>query len=420
MMRVRYEHGEWTYQTVELGEQTGVCTSDLYGFASGWASVATDNDRARELTSRGLELEPYGACRYGRTIGLAFVGRSDSPGAAADLRRVMELDPRPRTQFWSLEALTAVELTGPQAGSIIEEVIANAEQIGAPSMIAYVMQYQGRYKMANGLPGAEEDLRTAVAMGDAVGNVPVASWSRYLLAESLFARRDPGASGALHEALSRTYDARVWAVVNASLHLCSRYLAETGRRPSAAPIRKYLGLRNTEPSGSDTADVANVAPKSSPTPSRNSTPTEQFRLDPAVTTPHTIQVREPANPPHGPAANGPHRVRGSHGEVVHDTERCGIRSGRLRPRSSVIACSDSEGGWTHAASSAVGWRADHDGDLRRLRTPDLIGAGRELERYEFALAIEVDVGVVCHDEVEIVAGVCGRVSFADDVEPGDL
>ena len=48
--------------------------------------------------------------------------------------------------------------------------------------------------------------------------------------------------------------------MNASLHLCPRYLAETGRRPSAAPIRKYLGLRNTEPSGSDTADVANVAP----------------------------------------------------------------------------------------------------------------------------------------------------------------
>ena len=43
---------------------------------------------------------------------------------------------------------------------------------------------------------AERDAELVVeihrAMGDAVGNVPVASWSRYLLAESLFAGRDPG------------------------------------------------------------------------------------------------------------------------------------------------------------------------------------------------------------------------------------
>jgi predicted ATPase len=259
MTRIRHEHSEWTNQTVELGEQTGVCTSDIYGFAAAWASVAADNDRARYLASRGLELEPYGACRYGRTLGLAFVGRSDSPGTAADLRKVMELDPRPRTQYWSRQALLAVELTGPQARSIIEEVIANAEQIGAPSIIAYNMQDQGRYKMANGLPGAEEDLRTAVAMGETVGNVPVASWSRYLLAESLFARRDSGASGALREALSRTYDARVWAVVNASLHLCSRYLNETGQHSSAALIREHLGIRFTKPSDSDAAEMANGA-----------------------------------------------------------------------------------------------------------------------------------------------------------------
>jgi predicted ATPase/class 3 adenylate cyclase len=259
MMRMRREHGEWTNRTLELGERASVCTSEIYAAAAGWATVAADNDRWYELISRGLELEPYGPCRAGRAIGLAFTSRSDSPETVADLRTAMELDPRPRTRYWTLIALALVEPTGPQAGSIIEEMVANAEQVGAPAPIASAVRFRGQYKMASGLPGAEEDFRSAVAIGDSVRNVAGTCWARYLLAEALIAHRDPGASGALRDALARSYDARFWTVANASLHLCARYLNETGQRPRAAPIREHLGLRVIRSGGSDADETANGA-----------------------------------------------------------------------------------------------------------------------------------------------------------------
>jgi hypothetical protein len=258
MMRMRREHREWTDQTLELGERAAVCTSEIYASAAGWATVAADDDRWFELISRGLELEPDGPCRAGRVIGHAFTTPSDLPDSVADLRAAMALDPRPRTRYWTFIALALVEPTGPQASSIIEEMVANAMQVGAPTPIASAIRFRGRYKMANGLPGADEDFRSAVAIGDSVRNVAGTCWARHLLAATLVSQQDPGASEALHEALSRSYDARFWTVVNASLRLCVRYLDETGRAPGAAPVRAHLN-RIYRSAGTDAEEIANGA-----------------------------------------------------------------------------------------------------------------------------------------------------------------
>jgi len=249
--KLRHEHAEWTSQTMQLSQHNGVCSAFTYAAAATWAFNAADPERMLRHARSGIELHPndpyIGMCHTWLVYGLLMSGQTDQATAAIPgLLHLLESEPPLIVQYLLLNAAVDTLVSQPSVTAHQARLRSTAQRFGQPAMLAGVERQEGNALLWStdppDLDGAEAAYRESLLLADAARSNVTACWAHGGLAAVAVLGSWPDAAIHLREALTRSYDSRNWASINALLETCTVHLRHTEAPQEAATILGHLEL----------------------------------------------------------------------------------------------------------------------------------------------------------------------------------
>ena len=247
MDQLRRDHQQWCVDTLELAEQIGRHDVTTLCNQAIWELWDNNADEALLLGERALALDPSDT--YGRIVTLfasmALGRKHEAMVVAAELRTALpnlaDTGVPGRRSDQLSAAIAILSVSDPEDISAdAETALAIARSFGAPHHIAMALSSGAKRWPVDDPPDFDRaltDLTEAGRLRDSVG--ASSTGDRVALGRILTRARDPRAPDALHEALQRAYDERLWAAVDEALRAAVRLLA-LDEPTVAAQLSSYL------------------------------------------------------------------------------------------------------------------------------------------------------------------------------------
>ena len=253
LCRVRHEHGAWARRTLELGTVDHHPNPTTYGWVAYWTYEDGEAERAIEVARRGVEValgpEDPDTVLCWPSLVLACLAAGKPTEAKDAARRCVPPAETTQDRFaaaWCYAHLVVADFATEVAAVPVHlaRFASLAEQIGAPSLLAFAAFFEGRMKLwleqPADLDGALACYRRGIEWARSARDVAHENWNLLGVVFAEASRGSPELGDVFREAITRFYDTRDWVVTGVALIPLASWFETTGNAEAATVIYGHL------------------------------------------------------------------------------------------------------------------------------------------------------------------------------------
>ena len=253
VFNMRHEHAAMLERTVQLGDEFGRPSTNILGMLSFWMDVQGNEEEARRLAQRGLDVAPAPDDPVTATCWFGFAGASsaiapeseDALSAFQHQTAAVRNTPDIEFNWFALVNLIDASLhANPSATPALRQTLSDiAARVHSPRLITCAHQFEGHACLSASPP----DYGTAILAYERAAEIARATSDLQFHAIALrclaMASTGSGALDALarcHEAIDMLFEIRYWQKTWQTLESITLALANAGHVEQAAVILGHL------------------------------------------------------------------------------------------------------------------------------------------------------------------------------------